>query len=101
MLYLDPSNGSNSFSFGSTNQTVRFGGKSAQGELGMEPDIELYFRNVGAVNGTLRSDVERLVSKGVARNGNGVVEGNVTAIVDDEMVTGVGRMQLPMMRGWV
>jgi hypothetical protein len=38
---------------------------SAQGALGMEPDTELFYRRVKAVNGTVREDLQRLVGRGV------------------------------------
>jgi hypothetical protein len=44
---------------------MRFGGVSAQGALGMEPDIELFYRKVQAVNGSVRTDVQRLVGEGL------------------------------------
>jgi hypothetical protein len=80
-LFLVPGNTNASFSRGATDQSMRFGGKSAQGELGMEPDIELYFRAVKAVNGTLRSDVERLVGKGLVRGVDGA-DGNASGSAD-------------------
>jgi hypothetical protein len=96
VLFLVPNDVGSSFSFGNTNQTVRFGGKSAQGELGMEPEIELYFRSVGALNGTLRTDIERLVGKGVVRNeaGVGATNASVSAAVNEGMEAVVGRMQM-------
>lgn len=88
ILFLDPTNANNSFTSGSTDQMLRFGGKSAQGELGMEPDIELYFRSVAAANGSVRTDVERLVGKGVVRNSTG---SNASAVISMEAT--VGRQQ--------
>lgn len=64
-LLLTPGDVNETMSFGSTQQEMRFGGVSAQGALGMEPDTELFFRSVKAVNGTVREDVQRLVGKGV------------------------------------
>lgn len=92
ILFLDPRNANNSFTSGSTDQTMRFGGKSAQGELGMEPDIELYFRKVAAANGSVRTDVERLVGKGVVRNGAGTM-GNTSAAIGMGVEAAVGRQQ--------
>jgi hypothetical protein len=64
-LLLTPGNVNKSLSFGSTQQEMRFGGVSAQGALGMEPDTELFYRKVQAVNGSVRTDVQRLVGRGV------------------------------------
>jgi hypothetical protein len=58
-----------SLSFGSTEQVYRFGGTSASGALGMEPDTELYFRSVAAVNGSVVKDKERLVGNVVSQFG--------------------------------
>lgn len=84
-LFLDSNNGNNSFSFGSTVQSLRFGGKSAEGALGMEPDIELYFRTVDVRNGSTVEDRERLVGKSKRRverkaEGSGVVRGMAVAV---------------------
>jgi hypothetical protein len=82
-LFLDARNGNNSFSFGNTVQTLRLGGKSAAGALGMEPDIELYFRSVGVGNGSTVDDVERLVGKstvGVKVIGDCVARGVSAAV---------------------
>ncbi|KUJ18719.1 uncharacterized protein LY89DRAFT_582181 [Mollisia scopiformis] len=84
-LFLDNNNGNNSFSFGNTVQSLRFGGKSAAGALGMEPDVELYFRSVEVSNGSTVSDTERLVGKSTV--GNKVVSNGVVRRVD----AGVGR----------
>jgi hypothetical protein len=64
-LLLTPGDVNKSLSFGSTQQEMRFGGVSAQGALGMEPDTELFYRKVQAVNGSVRTDVQRLVGRGV------------------------------------
>ena len=69
VLILVPGNSNASGSFGSTSQVFRVGGVSAQGTLGMQ-DTELYFRRVGAVNGTVRGDVERMVGKEVVAVAN-------------------------------
>jgi hypothetical protein len=92
-LFLTPGSGNGSFSVGETDQTVRFGGRSAQGELGMEPDIELYFRRVGAANGSVMMDVERLVGKGVVRSAGDGALGGGNASVSAVVETVVGRQQ--------
>ncbi|KAF8852055.1 hypothetical protein BDZ45DRAFT_750058 [Acephala macrosclerotiorum] len=82
-LLLDSVNGNNSFSFGNTVQSLRFGGKSAAGPLGMEPDIELYFRSVEVSNGSTVGDTERLVgvsSSGIKVVADGVVKGVDAAV---------------------
>lgn len=63
VLFQSSISSNKSFTFGSTSQELRFGSSSAQGTLGMEPDQELYYRNVMAVNGTVKSDMERLNGK--------------------------------------
>jgi hypothetical protein len=77
VLILVPGNSNASGSFGSTSQVFRVGGVSAQGTLGMQ-DTELFFRRVGAVNGTVNGDVERMVGKevvAVVDEGGGVSGG--------------------------
>jgi hypothetical protein len=39
---------------------MTFGGMSAVGSLDDHPDVELYYRDVTAVNGTVTHDTERL-----------------------------------------
>jgi hypothetical protein len=48
--------------FGSTNQVFSFGGVDA----GSDIDVELYYRDVSAVNGTVVSDTEKLAGKEIA-----------------------------------
>jgi hypothetical protein len=45
-LLLTPGDVNKTFSFGSTQQEMRFGGVSSQGALGMKPDTELFYRKV-------------------------------------------------------
>jgi hypothetical protein len=60
----------NSSGFGSTNQVFRFGGMGASRAMpnvgDVSPDIELYFRNVSAVNGSVVSDQERVAGSRAA-----------------------------------
>ncbi|KAK5661409.1 hypothetical protein OQA88_11308 [Cercophora sp. LCS_1] len=51
--------GMNSSGWGTALQAFRFGGISKGGVLGMEEDVELYWREVEAVNGTLIRDGKR------------------------------------------
>ncbi|PBP18391.1 asparagine amidase a, partial [Diplocarpon rosae] len=51
--------------FGALRSETRLGGRSEQGVIGMQPDEELWFRQVSVVNGTVREDVERVNKKGV------------------------------------
>ncbi|KAH7419703.1 peptide N-acetyl-beta-D-glucosaminyl asparaginase amidase A-domain-containing protein [Cadophora sp. MPI-SDFR-AT-0126] len=76
--------------FGSLVGTARFGGRSSQGVLGMEKDEELWFRMVGAVNGSLKEDVQRVNGKGVA-GGLGVVNASSSAIGFGLVDLGPGR----------
>jgi hypothetical protein len=55
----------NSISFGTTSQELTFGGVSAQGALGMQPDTELYVRNVAAANGSVVNDEQTLVGESI------------------------------------
>lgn len=75
-LLLTPGNVNKTLSFGSTQQMMRFGGVSADGALGMEPDTELFYRSVKVVNGTVKDDVQRLVGSGVV--GFSVANGDST-----------------------
>jgi hypothetical protein len=58
--FFQTGDGKNSSGFGSSNQVFRFGGVSARGALGSTPDVELYYRNVTAINGTITNDSERV-----------------------------------------
>ena len=79
---------------------MRFGGVSAQGALGMQPDTELFFRSVGAVNGTVREDVQRLVGKEVVDFSQADVDGgNSEGSVDVEAEAVVGRMPMGIFGG--
>jgi hypothetical protein len=51
--FFQTGDGSSSSGFGSTNQVFHFGGLTAAGALGDTPDVELFFRNVTATNGTV------------------------------------------------
>lgn len=81
----------NSISFGSTGQELRFGGISSQGALGMQPDMELYFRRVAAVNGSVVRDEQRLVGETVpGYEGKIVVSSGMMAQNIDRQVLGLG-----------
>jgi len=69
--FFQTGDGKNSSGFGSSNQVMTFGGMSASGALGNRPDVELYFRNVTAVNGTVVYDRERLAGVGGGSGGDG------------------------------
>jgi Peptide N-acetyl-beta-D-glucosaminyl asparaginase amidase A len=92
-LLLTPGDVNKTLSFGSTQQEMRFGGVSSQGALGMEPDTELFYRKVQAVNGSVRTDVQRLVGRGVVdfrqADGEGEAEGQAESV---GMEAAVGRM---------
>ena len=70
---------------------MRFGGKSAQGELGNEPDNELWFRSVVATNGTLMQDTMRLVGKSVMNMDISSGSRNNSSLVDMGTEAFVGR----------
>lgn len=63
--FFQTGDGKNSSGFGTSNQVMTFGGASATAALGAGPDVELYFRNVTAVNGTVVYDRETLAGVGV------------------------------------
>ncbi|KAH8910995.1 hypothetical protein BR93DRAFT_873525 [Coniochaeta sp. PMI_546] len=67
--FFQTGDGKNSSGFGTSNQVMAFGGVSAAGALGDRPDVELYFRNVTAVNGTVTYDRERLAGVGGGSDG--------------------------------
>ncbi|OIW28856.1 hypothetical protein CONLIGDRAFT_561751, partial [Coniochaeta ligniaria NRRL 30616] len=67
--FFQTGDGKNSSGFGTSNQVMTFGGVSAAGALGDRPDVELYFRNVTAVNGTVTYDRERLAGVGGGSDG--------------------------------
>ncbi|KAB5535148.1 peptide N-acetyl-beta-D-glucosaminyl asparaginase amidase A-domain-containing protein [Coniochaeta sp. 2T2.1] len=58
--FFQTGDGKNSSGYGTSAQVMTFGGVRAAGVLGDGPDVELYFRNVTAVNGTVVFDRERL-----------------------------------------
>lgn len=58
--FFQTGDGKNSSGYGSSTQTMTFGGVSATGSLADHPDVELYYRDVSAVNGTVTHDTERL-----------------------------------------
>jgi hypothetical protein len=58
--FFQTGDGKNSSGYGSSTQTMTFGGVSAGGSLADGPDVELYYRDVSAVNGTVTHDTERL-----------------------------------------
>lgn len=58
--FFQTGDGKNSSGYGSSTQTMTFGGVSAVGSLADHPDVELYYRDVTAVNGTVTHDTERL-----------------------------------------
>jgi Peptide N-acetyl-beta-D-glucosaminyl asparaginase amidase A len=89
-LLLTPGDVNKTFNFGATQQEMRFGGVSAQGALGMEPDTELFYRSVKAVNGTVKEDVQRLVGTGVV--GLSAEEGDVEEGGSVGMEVVIGRM---------
>ncbi|KAE9382175.1 hypothetical protein N431DRAFT_320852 [Stipitochalara longipes BDJ] len=98
-LLLTPGDVNKTFSFGTTQQQMRFGGVSAQGALGMEPDTELFFRSVKAVNGTVKEDVQRLVGKGVVDFSQADVDAESTGGVNVGMEAMVGRMPMGNIEG--
>ncbi|KAB8288200.1 hypothetical protein EYC80_010205 [Monilinia laxa] len=61
-LFQSPSQGV-STSFGTTSQEMRLGVVSRDGAMGMQPDTELYYRSIAAVNGTVENDVQSLVGE--------------------------------------
>lgn len=63
-------NGTGLSSNGTQRQQLRFGGASGSGFMGMEPDTELYFRDVSvnSAGDVLGTDVERLVGMDIAEN---------------------------------
>lgn len=63
--FFETGDDSSSSGFGTSNQVMTFGGASVSGGLGDGPDVELYFRNVTAVNGTVVYDRESLAGVGV------------------------------------
>lgn len=67
--FFQTGDGKNSSGFGESSQVMDFGGLSAAGVLGSRPDVELYFRNVTAVNGTVVFDRERLAGVGGGSDG--------------------------------
>jgi hypothetical protein len=69
--FFQTGDGMNSSGFGSSNQVMTFGGVSRAGVLEDTPDVELYFRNVTAVNGTVVDDRERLAGVGVGSGSDG------------------------------
>ena len=58
----------------------RFGGSSAQGALGMEPDTELFFRDVAAANGTVVRDIQRVVGQQTVNLKANAPEGNSSPV---------------------
>jgi hypothetical protein len=58
--FFQTGDGKNSSGYGSSTQTMTFGGMSAISSLAGRPDVELYYRDVTAVNGTVTQDTERL-----------------------------------------
>ena len=70
---------------------MRFGGMSTQGALGMQPDTELFFRVVAAVNGSVTTDEQRLVGdKLPGYAGKMVVESGRTLQDTSQQVLGRG-----------
>lgn len=67
---LFSANGAGSSSNGTQRQQLRFGGASGSGFMGMEPDTELYFRDVSvnSAGDVLGTDVERLVGLDIVGN---------------------------------
>ncbi|KAK0719572.1 peptide N-acetyl-beta-D-glucosaminyl asparaginase amidase A-domain-containing protein [Lasiosphaeris hirsuta] len=57
--FYQSGDGKNSSGWGTADQTFRFGGVSKGGMLGSTPDVELYFRNVSAANGSVLYDFKR------------------------------------------
>ncbi|KAI0134473.1 peptide N-acetyl-beta-D-glucosaminyl asparaginase amidase A-domain-containing protein [Xylariales sp. AK1849] len=54
--------GKSSSGYGSTMQVFHFGGFPERGSLGNTPDVELYFRNASAVNGTVVYDFQTIAT---------------------------------------
>jgi hypothetical protein len=70
--FFQTGDGKNSSGFGSSSQVMTFGGVvSAAGGLVDGPDVELYFRDVAAVNGTVVHDQERLAGTDGGSGSNG------------------------------
>jgi hypothetical protein len=61
-FFFQSGDGKSSTGYGSTNQLFHFGGFTGAGSLGDTPDVELYFRNVTAVNGTVVYNNERIAA---------------------------------------
>jgi hypothetical protein len=89
VLFSSPKlNGSTSFR--STEQEPRFGGMSAQGALGMQPDTELFFRRAATVNGSVTRNGQRLVGEIVPDYECKTVVGS-EVVLEDTSQQGLGR----------
>lgn len=84
-LFQAPNGGSASGSNGTQSQQMRFGGAPGSGFMGMEPDTELYFRDVrvNSAGQVLGTDVERLGGVDVVRNRPAATGPNVAADSQD------------------
>ncbi|KAK1750621.1 peptide N-acetyl-beta-D-glucosaminyl asparaginase amidase A-domain-containing protein [Echria macrotheca] len=63
--FYQSGDGKNSSGWGTADQIFRFGGTSRAGVLGDGPDVELYYRDVSAANGTLLRDMKRIAGAGI------------------------------------
>jgi len=73
--FYQSGDGMNATGWGTAAQTFRFGGVSRGGVLGDAPDVELYFRNVSAANGSVLYDFKRTAGRGANESkGNGMAD---------------------------
>lgn len=84
-LFQAPNGGSASGSNGTQSQQLRLGGAPGSGFMGMEPDTELYFRNISvdSAGNVLGTDVERLGGVDVVRDRPAATGPNVGADSQD------------------
>lgn len=90
--FFQTGDGKNSSGYGTTNQVFHFGGVSGAGTLGSAPDVELYFRNVTAVNGTVVYDDEKVADVHTAgyHGKTGPAMGNFKGLYAQAPVDGQG-----------